>query len=125
MSTHDLLLVLIPALVIVVLLVLFLPTRRSRTQSGPTADGSQLTNPVYSDDDRYWHGFLYYNPDDPNPFVPRRYGLGWTVNFGHPAGKLIAAGMAGILLLPTAPAIFDPGLAASGCHPNNCHPLTP
>jgi uncharacterized membrane protein len=76
MSTHDLLLVLIPALVIVVLLVLFLPTRRSRTQSGPTADGSQLTNPVYSDDDRYWHGFLYYNPDDPNPFVPRRYGLG-------------------------------------------------
>ena len=121
MNGNHLLLVLIPALLIVGLLVLFLPTRRSRTQSGPSADG-QFTDPAYSDDDRYWYGFFYYNPNDPNPFVPKRYGLGWTINFGHPAGKLIAAVMVAMILLPVALAIFDPGFAASGCHPNNCHP---
>ncbi|MEV6925850.1 DUF5808 domain-containing protein [Dactylosporangium sp. NPDC051485] len=34
-------------------------------------------------DDRYWYGFIYANPDNPNLIVPKRLGLGWTVNFGH------------------------------------------
>jgi uncharacterized membrane protein len=122
-SAHTLLLLLFPILLIAALLVLFLPTQRSRKQSR-SADG-QFSDPLYSDDDRYWYGFFYNNPDDPNPLVPKRYGLGWTINFGHPAGKLIAAVMVGMLLLPIALAIFDPGFAASGCHPANCHPLTP
>jgi uncharacterized membrane protein len=29
--------------------------------------------------------------------VPKRFGLGWTVNIGHPLGKLVLTGM---LLLP-------------------------
>ncbi|GAA3294631.1 MULTISPECIES: DUF5808 domain-containing protein [Dactylosporangium] len=36
------------------------------------------------DDERYWYGgIIYANPDDPNLFVPKRLGLGWTLNFGH------------------------------------------
>ena len=26
-------------------------------------------------------GFIYYNPDDPKFFVPKRFGLGYTFNF--------------------------------------------
>jgi Predicted membrane protein len=48
------------------------------------------TSVVFRDDDRYWSGgILYNNPDDPDLFVPKRYGLGWTVNIGHPQGKLV------------------------------------
>jgi uncharacterized membrane protein len=34
-------------------------------------------------EERGWHGFIYANPDDPNLFVPKRLGVGWTLNFGH------------------------------------------
>ena len=37
-----------------------------------------------ADDDRYWKlGMIYYNPDDPSFLVEKRYGVGWTINFGH------------------------------------------
>ncbi|HKT56823.1 MAG TPA: DUF5808 domain-containing protein [Microbacterium sp.] len=42
------------------------------------------------DDDRFWKaGLLYVNRDDPALFVQRRFGVGWTVNLGHPAGVVI------------------------------------
>ncbi|WP_308637806.1 DUF5808 domain-containing protein [Paenibacillus silvisoli] len=43
-----------------------------------------------ADDEGQWlAGFLYYNPLDKAVFVPKRYGVGWTVNFGRPAGWLV------------------------------------
>ncbi len=43
------------------------------------------------DDDSYWKlGLIYYNPHDPSIFVQKRYGIGWTVNFGRPAVMTIA-----------------------------------
>ena len=33
-----------------------------------------------------WKGVFYSNPDDRSLFVPKRYGIGYTVNFGHPLG---------------------------------------
>ena len=42
------------------------------------------------DDDSYWKlGMFYYNPHDPSIFVEKRYGIGWTINFGRPAGIAI------------------------------------
>ena len=42
------------------------------------------------DDDSYWKlGIIYFNPYDPSIFVPKRMGIGWTVNFGRPAGLVI------------------------------------
>jgi uncharacterized membrane protein len=47
------------------------------------------------DDDRYWKaGVFYVNGDDPALFVQRRFGVGWTLNLGHPAGVVI-----GVVLL--------------------------
>lgn len=53
---------------------------------------NRLSDTSYSpeDDERHWiWGSLYYNPDDPSLFVEKRYGIGWTLNIGHPTGKVI------------------------------------
>lgn len=37
------------------------------------------------DDDRFWvGGLLYVNRQDPAVVVSRRFGVGWTLNFGNP-----------------------------------------
>jgi uncharacterized membrane protein len=36
------------------------------------------------DDDSLWRGGVFYvNSDDPAVFLPKRFGIGWTVNFGN------------------------------------------
>lgn len=41
---------------------------------------------VNKDDDKYWiGGALYYNRNDPSILVGKRFGVGWTFNFAHPA----------------------------------------
>lgn len=51
------------------------------------------------DDDRYWKlGIFYVNPDDPSLFLPQRFGVGWTCNFGRKATWLIIAGFALVTL---------------------------
>ena len=46
-----------------------------------------------------WKWGVYHNPNDPRIFVPRRVtGMGWTINAGRPAGKLLYFGT-GILIL--------------------------
>lgn len=41
---------------------------------------------VNRDDDRSWKlGMFYVNREDPSMFVQKRFGIGWTVNFGRPA----------------------------------------
>ena len=62
-------------------------------------DGSRA-GAVNRDDDRYWKlGLLYYNHEDPAVFVPKRFGVGWTINFARPAG---AGLLVGLLLIPIA-----------------------
>jgi uncharacterized membrane protein len=40
--------------------------------------------------DRFWRaGLFYVNPDDPALFVPKRFGLGYTLNFGRPGAWLV------------------------------------
>lgn len=42
------------------------------------------------DDDVYWKaGVFYVNKNDPSIFVEKRFGVGWTLNFGNPIGYLI------------------------------------
>ena len=44
------------------------------------------------DDDRYWKlGIFYWNPEDASLFLPERFGIGWTVNFGRPLIWIILA----------------------------------
>ncbi len=61
----------------------------ARAMAQPSGDGGLLY-----DDDRYWKlGVFYVNPQDPSLFVPKRFGVGWTSNFGRPATWLIIVGM--------------------------------
>jgi uncharacterized membrane protein len=51
----------------------------------------------------HWRGVIYVNRDDPALFVPKRFGIGWTLNFGRPAswvvlGALVAVVIAGPVL---------------------------
>lgn len=120
MSAYEFFLVVIAALLIASALILFLPAQRSRRQSGSPAN-RQRTGPVFRDDDRYWYGGLFYhNPDDPDPFIPKRYGWGWTVNFAHPMGKLFLAIMIALILLPIVLSALFPNLPSYGCHPSGC-----
>jgi uncharacterized membrane protein len=44
------------------------------------------------DDDRYWKGGLVYvNRRDSALMVPRRFGVGWTLNFGNPWAWVVFA----------------------------------
>lgn len=42
--------------------------------------------------DALWLGGMFYiNPEDPSPFVPKRAGIGTTINLGRPVGRTIGA----------------------------------
>jgi len=121
MSGNQLAAVVIAGLLLVVVIVLFVPARSARTRTGAPSD-RQAFSPVDRDDDRRWlGGIIYYNPDDPEPLVPKRYGWGWTINFGHSLGKVFLAVMVALVLLPVILAIFGVNLPAVGCHPSGCH----
>ena len=122
MSVVGFIFLLIWGLLIAIVLLLTLPSPRSRRKANMPAD-RPLTGDVFRDDDRYWFGGIFYNnPDDPAVFVPKRLGLGWTVNFGNPRGKLV---LIGTLLLPPVLLILSvliSGTAHSGCHSFGCNP---
>jgi uncharacterized membrane protein len=121
-------LLLMCGLLIVVVLVLFWHPQRSRTKASTRAD-RQRTDAIFRDDDRYWNGGIFYNnPDDPAVFVPKRFGLGWTMNFGHPQAKLVLIGMLLLVLLPPLVVailgvLFPGSIHPSGCHTFGCSPF--
>jgi uncharacterized membrane protein len=50
-----------------------------------------------ADDDALWKaGIFYCNPDDPAVFVPKRFGIGWTINWARPLSWVSIA----VLVLP-------------------------
>lgn len=66
---------------------------RVRRLASPAPAGSDAP-----DADRYWKaGLVYVNRDDPAVMVPKRFGVGWTVNLGSPGG--IGIGLALLLVL--------------------------
>jgi uncharacterized membrane protein len=117
---YGLFLLLVLGLLIVAAILLFLPPRRSQDRERAPAD---LPSPStgYRDDERYWlGGVIYYNRDDADLFIPKRSGLGWTVNFAHPGGKLILAFMLLLILLPVILLLLGVHLTPVGCHLSGC-----
>lgn len=50
------------------------------------------------DEDRHWKlGVIYFNPGDPTIFIEKRFGVGWTVNFGRP---IVYVGLVLLIGLP-------------------------
>ena len=69
----------------------------------PAAPADGAATLTHRDDDRHWRGgLIYVNPDDPALLVPRRNGLGLTINFGHPWGWVV---LAALLAVPVIGAV--------------------
>jgi hypothetical protein len=47
-----------------------------------------------------WKGIFYSNPDDPALFVPKRFGIGYTLNFGNPWSWVVLALILAMVALP-------------------------
>ncbi len=57
-------------------------------------ENDEDTGIAHRDDDKYWrNGLFYVNREDPALFVPRRFGIGWSLNFGNPRAAILAAGI--------------------------------
>jgi 4-diphosphocytidyl-2-C-methyl-D-erythritol kinase len=66
-------------------------------------DTAKLIEFINRDDDRYWKlGVFYYNPDDPSLFIEKRFGIGWTSNFGRPMSWVLFIGLIVLIVLISA-----------------------
>ncbi len=74
-------------LLVIGLILMYLHTNRYKKRITPMTEKENLVSPEDQDDCWKW-GMFYYNPNDPAILVNKRYGLGWTVNFGSIQGKL-------------------------------------
>ena len=54
--------------------------------------------------DNPWRGTFYTNPDDPALLVPKRFGIGYTLNFGNPWSWAV---LALIFLMVAVPLILS------------------
>jgi len=87
------LVVVLPILTAVVVAVVVL-ARNNRERDGDEED----TGLTHRDDDRHWRGGLFYiNREDRALLVPRRFGLGWTVNLGNPRVAMLLAGVLALI----------------------------
>lgn len=87
------LVIVLPVLTAVAVTVVIL-ARNNREQN----EGDENTGLIHRDDDRYWRGGLFYiNREDPTLFVPRRFGLGWTLNLANPKAVMLLAGVAALI----------------------------
>ena len=73
-------------------------------------DGSRLNDlayETYEEDDAFWPlgATIYYNPDDPRVFVPKRIGVGMTVNLGSLGGKVLM-GLSLVLIIASLIFLF-------------------
>ncbi len=61
--------------------------------------GQKKKNIVDRDNDSFWKGgILYFNRKDPSVFVSKRFGIGFTVNFGHPLSWIFIAAVIGVVV---------------------------
>lgn len=51
-----------------------------------------MENPQYDPSNYKW-GIFYYNGEDPRVFVPKNFGIGYTLNFANPNSYLVIGGI--------------------------------
>lgn len=57
-------------------------------------------DPLTIDEDSYWiYGLIYYNPNNTHLLVEKRVGIGTSINYAKPAGKVLAVFIALVLLV--------------------------
>jgi len=99
-STSRIILVLPLALVYVAVVLGGALLLALRTGQGGSRLGSPAETAVDRMNDRYWKlGALYVNPQDPSFFVEKRFGVGWTINFGNRWGVIALVGLLAVVVL--------------------------
>lgn len=98
-ETVALVSILIPGLMVFGAAALMLTTGQGGSRVGPKRTPS-ASHPY--DDDAHWKlGAVYFNPKDPAIFVEKRYGIGWTINYGQVKTWVILLGVIGIIVATT------------------------
>ncbi|NNG83683.1 DUF1648 domain-containing protein [Streptomyces cacaoi] len=100
----------VPALVTLGIVVLLAVRVGPGGERLPEGADSENTGMVQRDDDRHWRagGTVYTNGDDPAVLVPRRVGMGWTLNLGNP--RALIGSVAVLVLVLGAAALATLGL---------------
>ena len=76
----------------------------SRLSPLPAREAGRVIN---RNDDRHWKlGVFYVNPEDPALFLEKRFGIGWTMNFGRPMAWVVV----GALVLLIVGSFFLPAM---------------
>jgi uncharacterized membrane protein len=87
------LVIVLPILAAVVVAVVVL----ARNNRAPD-EGAEDTGLTHRDDDQYWRGGLFYiNREDHSLLVPRRFGLGWTLNLANPRAAMLLTGVLALI----------------------------
>ncbi len=86
--------ILIPVFVIIVwAIVLSITTGQGGSNVKIKDKKSPKEKTISRNEDQFWVlGQYYYNPKDPALFVEKRFGIGWTFNFGRPLTWAIVIG---------------------------------
>jgi uncharacterized membrane protein len=66
----------------------------------------RATRPAPGDPESHWRGIFYIDRDNPSIFVPKRFGLGWTLNLGRPGGQALLAALIAVPVLTVAVGAF-------------------
>lgn len=62
---------------------------------------------MIADNDEHWKaGIFYWNKDDASLILPKRFGVGWTMNWARPAAWLIVGGFTLVTIVFVAACIF-------------------
>jgi len=78
---------------LVIILTVRVSARSARLQLADASTTDRL------DDSHWFLGTIYINRDDPSIFVERRFGIGWTINFGSVGGLLTMVVLLAVALL--------------------------
>jgi uncharacterized membrane protein len=78
----------------ILLIVQFVKSSNLKSSSSFTPDDKE---------ENWLFGLIYYNKNDPSLMIPKRFGVGWTINAANPIGKIIYIGIALLLIY----AVFD------------------
>lgn len=85
--------VLVPMIISIVIILLTILLSFYTGQGGSRIKVKEPSKTLPSserNDDKFWKlGLFYFNKEDPSIFIEKRFGVGWTVNFGRPFTLII------------------------------------
>jgi len=82
-KTYIILASVVPTFIIIIS-VLFLSIYTGQGGSRLKVETGETFEKANRDDDKFWKlGMIYINKDDPAFMIEKRFGIGWTINFGN------------------------------------------